>query len=246
MQSVLVALQGAASWIYAHPLLFAAGLFAAITALNGALRKNGKAPWLVGWLDVLVDFVSILSRRDSAGTWKLPLRPSKPVMNGVHVEREPGGPSLRALLPLLFVAATLASACASGVDGLRQAEANAAMILATSYRGLRIVDKGKLAAIREQARTGCATKEELPPCKGDPAGAEHALGAWLGDHELASKVLDQAADVVIHAHETSERIAAGVAVARSVLDLLTVELLALVPKVIAALARFGVKIGGAQ
>jgi hypothetical protein len=118
MQPLLDAFRSITSWIYLHPALFTMGVIGFVSALNGALKKHRKAPSLVSWLDVFLDLVSLLSRRDATGTFKLPMTTSK-MSNGVHVEdKDPterqtiDRASLRALLPLLFLATALMSCAA--------------------------------------------------------------------------------------------------------------------------------------
>src|SRR5438477_6144348 len=62
-----------AAWIIANPNLAAtiATTFL-VLALNGAM-KHGASPGLVGLLTQLIDLLSPWTRKDAAGTWKMPV-----------------------------------------------------------------------------------------------------------------------------------------------------------------------------
>lgn len=130
---------------------------------------------------------------------------------------------LRSLAAVLVLAL---SACAPGIDGLNQALANTASVIAVGYKTLRKVDVAVQDKIREQNKT-------------DPRAAALALTAYLERYEVARKTLDAGAALVEVTLAAEPLIAKGLAKNKRPADYIA-DLIAVGLTVTAALSKLGV------
>lgn len=136
--------------------------------------------------------------------------------------------SLWTLIILSFGLATLLfmSACAPGVDGMRQAITNTAVTVAAGYKTLGQVDAQVQTRIRVQA-------------KGDPRAADAALTEHLKRYDIAAKALDAASAAIQTANEAIPLVERGKAKDKNAAGWIA-DLIAVGLRVAAALKDLGV------
>lgn len=123
----------------------------------------------------------------------------------------------------------LAGGCASGTNGFRQAITNVAITTAGGYRALDIYDADRQAECVKVAAY-------------DPHLSRVMLAKHLEAYGKVQKVLDGAQDTVELAADAADAIDRGLKSPKSP-GVWVVELLALIPKIVATLADLGLKVG---